>query len=60
MKRWTLEDETGKGRGYLTIYFDGERSADVFPFAKGVDEKRVRERAKYIVDTLNDAEELKS
>jgi len=53
---WKLEDHTdGKG-GFLRILCDGERAADVFPFAKGTDEQRARERAKYIVDTLNAVE----
>lgn len=50
---WQVIDDTGKGRGYLSIYKDGVRVADVFPFAKNADEKFLREQAARIVDTMN-------
>lgn len=54
---WTLEDYTKKTAGYLTIFCDGQRAADVFPFAKDADEQSVRDRAQYMVTALNMADE---
>lgn len=50
---WKLEDHTGTNKGYLSILCDGERAADVFPYAKGADPDKVTARARYIVETLN-------
>jgi hypothetical protein len=56
MATWTLEDETGKGRGYLRIVRDGVRVVDAFPFAKDADERWVREQAARIVRAMNEHE----
>lgn len=51
---WTIEDRTnGRSAGYLRILCDGVRAADVFPYAKGADEKDARDRAQYMVEVLN-------
>lgn len=55
--KWTLVDYTKKNGGYLSIFCDGYRAADVFPFAKGVDEQEARWRATYMVAALNMAHE---
>lgn len=55
--KWTLEDYTKKNAGYLSIFCDGQRAADVFPFAKGVDAQEARWRAVYMVAALNMANE---
>jgi hypothetical protein len=54
---WTLSDYTKTTGGYLSILCDGIRAADVFPFAKGVNEQEVRARAAYMVAALNMADE---
>lgn len=50
---WKLEDYTGTNKGYLRITCDGERVADVFPYAAGADPAKVTERAAEMVATLN-------
>ena len=57
MGRWSLQDDTGKGRGYLRLLCEGMSvCVDVFPFSKGADPARVKAKAQAIVDTLNAAE----
>lgn len=50
---WKLEDHTNGTGGFLRILCDGERAADVFPYAKGADPDKVSARARYMVETLN-------
>ncbi len=48
-----LQDNTKKNGGYLSILKDGKRAADIFPFAKGADEKEMRDLAAWMVEALN-------
>ena len=50
---FTLQDNTSAKGGYLSILKDGKRAADVFPFAKGADEKETRALAIWMVEALN-------
>lgn len=50
---WKLEDNAGTAKGYLRITCDGEPAADVFPYAKDRDAAKVKDRARYMVETLN-------
>lgn len=52
---WTIEDYTSKKAGYMRIFCNGERAADVFPFAKGEDPEVVKDRALTMVAILNES-----
>lgn len=55
--KWTIEDYTKANGGCMRIFCDGERAADVFPFADGVDPEKVKARAHMMIATLNGAED---
>jgi hypothetical protein len=57
---WGLLDHTdGKMKGYYRIQRNGQRIADLFPYAPGVDPASIREHGQNIVDTMNAAERAK-
>lgn len=51
--RWRLEDNATNTKGYLRIFFNDHRVADVFPFASGQDPDEVKSRARSLVATMN-------
>lgn len=51
--RWRLEDNASGSKGYLRIFFNEHRVADVFPFAAGQNPDHVRSRAQSLVATMN-------
>jgi hypothetical protein len=52
---WTIEDYTKSNGGYMRIFCDGERAADVFPFAADQKPDAVKSRALLMVRILNEA-----
>lgn len=51
---WGLLDHTdGKTKGYFRIQRNGQRIADLFPYAPGVDPASIREHGQRIVDVMN-------
>lgn len=57
MARWRLEDNTSATGGYMRIFFNQHRIADVFPFAAGENADHVRSRAESLVATMNAVDE---
>lgn len=51
---WTIEDFTKATGGYLRIFRNGKRVADVFPFAKDEDYTRVTGDALELVERANE------
>lgn len=52
---WQLIDNSdGKSKGYFRILRDGNRIADVFPYANGADAAWTIKMAQHVVDTMNE------
>lgn len=61
MDRWSLEDLTGKNKGYCRILLDGlDIGIDVFPFRKNADAGAIKKKAAAIVEVLNAADYWRS
>lgn len=54
---WALEDMTKGDKGYLRITFNGQRVADVFPFAPDTSPELAKSRATHLIEALNGAHE---
>ena len=57
---WTLQDDTRTNAGYIRILKDGERVADVFPFASGCDRVWVTAQAHRIVEQMNSVDMIRA